>query len=116
MGRYVQTVNTGAAFTMSDANDDSTTAQNYDYIASTFSQYIASIGVNRADLWNVEGAKVVNLNTAKWPGVTDVITLNQASSIKDVVGANQGIPVSAVRNADNAQKLDVIFVDAAATP
>lgn len=116
VGRYVQTVNTGAAFTMSDANDDSTTAQNYDYIASTFSQYIASIGVNRADLWNVEGAKVVNLNTAKWPGVTDVITLNQASSIKDVVGANQGIPVSAVRNADNAQKLDVIFVDAAATP
>lgn len=113
VGKYVQAITAGAVIVLSDANDDTAAPTgDYLYIASTFSQYIASIGDSRQDLWNVEGAKVVNLDKTTYPGVTDVITLNAASSIKDAVGANQGIPVSAVRNADNAQKLDVIFVNA----
>lgn len=111
VGLYVQDVEAaGNKMVLDEANDVGADAV-FTYLASTYSQHIASIGSTRANLWNVEGATVVNLDTDTFPGVKDVATLNAASSIKNPIGANQGVKVSAVRNADNAQKLDVIFVN-----
>ncbi|MBD5133904.1 MAG: S-layer homology domain-containing protein [Clostridiales bacterium] len=129
IGQYVQTVpSTDTQITLSEANDDydatgnsSGTAKCFEYIANNYGLQLASIGHSRHYLWDVSAVKaVVNLDEDTYPGVKDVATLNTASSlgtgnVGSGADANEAVIVSAVRNAENGVKLDVIFVNAGQT-
>ncbi len=88
------------------------------YAATTINNQAAYIYTNgttpaAGDLFNVKDAKVVNLDTVKYPGIVNTLaSLNNAGSLTD----NTAVEVSAIRTEVSGRVISLIFVNAAATP
>ncbi len=97
-----------------DCNDETGVTHPYGYIATTYSYQLATIGANdpgtaggRTQIWNVADAKVINLDKDCWPGITDLTTLNAASTLEQ----NKSITVSCFLSSSNSKQASVIFVN-----
>lgn len=102
--------NTAAEYTNNRTNTGYIREQNY--VATTKDSQTALIGgvapiAGQSVLYKVTGAKVVNLNadnktganTCVWPGISDLTTLNEASSLNNVT-TQVPVKVSCVVSAD----------------
>ena len=88
-----------------DGTTDGVSAQET-YKAASANSQTASISANYTALVNVANAKVVNLNPTAYPGIVDLATLNQASSLD----TNYGISVSVVLKGKGATNTDALIV------
>ena len=103
--------NSATEYTQNRSNTGYIIQQNY--VATTKDAQTAMIGgeapiAGQSVLYRVSGAKVVNLNadnkttttSCVWPGVTDLATLNEASSLNNVT-TQLDVKVSCVLSNDN---------------